>query len=105
MRFLSILFIIPAMFFSYNDALTFIPVTIKGVVLDTTTNKPVANAYVYIVKGEEESLTDKNGAFSIETWQHLPLLLTVQQANAAVKKIKVITANPTLRIYIKTDKN
>lgn len=77
------------------------PVTIKGVVLDAQSGKPLAGVYLYVVKGEEESLTDAKGTFVLESWQSLPLQLTVQYGGA-VKNVKVNAVNTPLRILVST---
>ncbi len=75
------------------------PVILEGVVLEDATLKPVANAYVYAVKGEEEALTDKHGFFTIKTWQSLPVTLTVQH-QSRIKKVAVSAPAKKLQIVL-----
>jgi len=55
------------------------PTVVEGHVYAGKNSAPAAKLYVYIVEGEEECLTDKNGYFRIETWQQLPVHITVQE--------------------------
>jgi hypothetical protein len=52
--------------------------TIEGVVLGKEDNRPLANAYVYVTKGEEEAVTDRQGRFRLITWQNLPVTITAE---------------------------
>src|SRR5262245_275585 len=62
-------------------------VAVQGVVIDKQNNQPISNSYLYIVRGEEEALTDSKGKFSINTWQSLPVTLTVD--NPRYKKVSI----------------
>lgn len=50
---------------------------VKGTVIAADTRAPVANAYLYIVKGEEEALTNSKGEFTLTTAEHMPVSITV----------------------------
>jgi hypothetical protein len=65
---------------------------VEGQVISESTNKPVADVYVYIVEGEEEALTDKNGRFRIQTWQKFPLLLTIKYRDKPAMKVNITDA-------------
>lgn len=49
------------------------PLVVRGVVQDAATREPLPNIHVYIIKGEEEAVTDSRGNFSIRSWQNFPL--------------------------------
>ena len=68
------------------------PVVIEGVVYHDKNKNPVNKAYVFITEGEEEYLTDSNGYFRIETWQKLPLNLTVKHDGKPASRYKVTDA-------------
>ena len=53
------------MLLSYHDYLRHSQIVVQGTVLTEGTMKPVPDAFVYTVSGEEETLTDKNGNFMI----------------------------------------
>lgn len=55
------------------------PVIIEGKVIAESTGKSIANAHVYVVDGEEETLTGNNGEFRIRSWQKVPVKLTVEK--------------------------
>ena len=82
-----------------NKPNAFQPVHIEGVVIEEATNKPLPNAYVYTVKGEEESLTNSNGVFVIKTWRALPVTLTIQHGEK-IKKITISSAPKKLTIRL-----
>lgn len=51
-------------------------VVLQGKVIDARDERPVARAHVYVVRGEEEALTDNNGRFRVQSWQSLPLKIS-----------------------------
>lgn len=66
-------------------------VVLQGKVVDARNDKPVAKVHVYVVRGEEEALTGNNGRFRVQSWQSLPLKLSVmaqgfQPVSLAVKE-------------------
>lgn len=56
---------------------------IEGSVLAATTGKPLADVYLYIVAGEEETVTHADGRFTLKTWQAFPVRCTVEHKNYA----------------------
>jgi CarboxypepD_reg-like domain len=80
--------------FSYQSSSPAVTEVVEGIVISATNNKPVSNAHVYIVHGEEEALTNSKGEFRIETFQKFPLLLTVDHRD--YEKIK-LTISASLR--------
>lgn len=60
---------------------------LEGVVVSKETNRPIPKAYLFVVKGEEETITGSNGKFVITTWQKLPVTITVEHPE--FKKVKV----------------
>jgi hypothetical protein len=75
--------------------------TIKGNVLFENTSTAVPKVYLYIVEGEEEALTDINGNFSIQTWQNLPVNLTIKYKDNPSFRIKISDPSKTHTIWIK----
>ncbi|MFT3904449.1 MAG: hypothetical protein QM727_14860 [Niabella sp.] len=59
---------------------------LEGSVL-TETGNPVKLVHVYVVKGEEEALTDRNGFFRITTTQDYPLELTAFHPDYKLSKV------------------
>ncbi|WEK38145.1 MAG: carboxypeptidase-like regulatory domain-containing protein [Candidatus Pseudobacter hemicellulosilyticus] len=78
---------VPALIFSTSEIYPAKPATIHGNIVNHVTGKSIENAYIYIVSGEEESLSDKEGAFSISTWQELPVTLVIEHPQYKQKKI------------------
>ena len=56
-------------------------ITIKGKIIQSQNNKAVEKAYVYIISGEEETLSLADGQFSIRTWQKFPITVVVEHAD------------------------
>jgi len=63
-------------------------------------NEGVSNAYVYVVAGEEETLSVKDGRFSIKTWQPLPLILVIEHADFEKQKVVIRNAGKPLTIKL-----
>lgn len=79
-----------------------LPIIIKGVVVEENTRKPVQNAYVFIIDGEEEDLTNSKGEFRIESWQKLPVTINVTNANYQKYSAKVNDATKQQHIRLKS---
>lgn len=73
----TLFFLFPVILLNSAAISTTEQVAVQGIVIDKQTNQPISNSYIYIVRGEEEALTDSKGKFSINTWQSLPVTLTV----------------------------
>lgn len=72
---------------------------VSGVVLADNTGKPLSNAHVYIVHGEEEALTNSKGEFSIETAKKFPVTLTAE--HQGFKKFQAMVTSPGQKQIIK----
>lgn len=77
------------------------PTVIEGVIYHDRNKNPVDKAYVFVTEGEEEYLTDKNGYFRIETWQKLPLQLTVKHDGKPASRYKVTDAGARQVIHLR----
>jgi hypothetical protein len=77
------------------------PVKIEGNVIHSLNGRQVENAYIYIVSGEEEALTGKDGIFTISTWQQLPVTLVIEHPKYRSKQISI--KDPSKRTVIKLD--
>lgn len=75
-------------------------VVIEGRVVEETTGRPVSNAHVYVVEGEEEALTNSNGEFTLESWQKLPLTLTVDTYRR-YRKLSIQVADPSRKQLVR----
>ena len=73
--------------------------SLHGVVANKETGKPLADIYLFTVKGEEEAVTNKNGQFKFTSWQKLPVTLHVQHKEN--EHIRVVISNPAEDIKIK----
>ncbi len=78
---------IPALIFNTSEIYPAKPATIRGSIVHSSTGKSIENAYVYIISGEEESLSGKDGNFTISTWQQLPVTLVIEHPLYKQKKI------------------
>lgn len=89
-----------AMLLTYNDSIRLSQIVVEGTVLSEGSLKPVQDAFVYTVSGEEEVLTDKNGKFRLTTWQSLPVVVTVEHRDFETVKSKItsVPANQSIRL-------
>jgi len=60
----------------------------------------ISNAYVYVVAGEEETLSIKDGKFSLKTWQPLPLVLVIEHADFEKQRLVIRNAGKPLTIKL-----
>lgn len=89
------------MLLSYHDYLRHSQIVVQGTVLSEGSLKPVPDAFVYTVSGEEEALTDKNGNFKFTTWQSMPIAITVEHRDFETEKIKVTSLPATQAIRLR----
>ena len=82
--------------FTTHDA----PIIVQGMVLDADTGKPIEGAHVYIVHGEEEAMTNKRGEFKIETWQAIPIKITIDRRGytSANRSVRDAADRPVIRL-------
>jgi hypothetical protein len=78
------------------------PVSVKlhGIVVGKD-NRPVLNAYLFVVKGEEETITGSNGQFALTTWQKFPVSLSVEHPD--YKKLKLVIKEAGQKQVIKLE--
>ena len=74
--------------------------TIEGVIVGKD-NRPVSKVYVFVVKGEEETITGSNGRFAVTTWQNFPVSLTVE--HPGYKKLKLVIKEPGTKQLIRLE--
>ena len=91
---------VPALIFSTTEIFPAKPVYIQGKIVQKSTGRAIENAYVYIVSGEEEALTEKDGSFKVTTWQDLPVTLIIEHPHYKVQKIKVSDSTQTRLILL-----
>jgi hypothetical protein len=60
--------------------------TVSGKVVGSA-NNGLSNAYIYVIAGEEETLSIKDGQFTLKTWQPLPVTLVVEHADFEKQRI------------------
>lgn len=65
-----------------------LPDLVKGKLIDSLTGLPVEKAYIYIISGEEEALSSKDGSFEIMTWQPFPL--AIQVTHDHYRSVKIV---------------
>lgn len=88
----SWLIMLPALIFNTSAIYPGRPSTIQGTVTSST-GKTIDKAYIYIISGEEEALTNKKGVFSISTWQDLPVTLIIEHPVFKKRKINITDAS------------
>lgn len=71
---------------------------LQGLVTNKQTGKPLADVYLYTVKGEEEAITNKKGEFGFVTWKKLPVTIHIHNNE---EDVRVVVTNPSEVIKIK----
>ena len=80
---------------------TFVPAeqkTVNGKIVGSG-DEGISDAYVYVIAGEEETLSVKDGKFSLNTWQPLPVTLIIEHAD--FEKQQVIIQAPVKPLTVK----
>lgn len=88
------------MIFSSAEIVNFLPVVLKGKVVDEKTGKPVEGSHIYITKGEEEIFSSAKGEFVLKTWQKLPATLTVEHRLYRSKTVRINSETDQLIISL-----
>jgi uncharacterized LabA/DUF88 family protein len=89
----SWLIALPAIILHTSEIYPDRPHTITGAVKNNATDKYIENVYIYITSGEEEALSNNKGAFTISTWQDLPVTLVIEHPIYKSKKIRITDAS------------
>ncbi|MFT3701499.1 MAG: carboxypeptidase-like regulatory domain-containing protein [Agriterribacter sp.] len=76
------------------------PQIIKGNVIEKGSLQPVQNAYVHTLTGEEETITKKDGSFTLKTWQAFPVKCTVEHKNFSTKEITINKNDDKITVYL-----
>lgn len=77
-------------------------ITIKGKIIQGDNKQAIDKAYVYIVSGEEETLSLSDGQFSIRTWQKFPITVVVEHAD--YQPTKTLLKKPDQEVLISLKK-
>lgn len=96
----SWLIAIPVFILNTSEIYPARPYKITGIIKNSTTDKSIENAYIYIVSGEEETLTNNKGAFTISTWQELPVNLIIEHPTYKTRKIRITDATEYQQIKL-----
>ncbi|MDF2385241.1 carboxypeptidase regulatory-like domain-containing protein [Nostoc ellipsosporum NOK] len=86
--------------FSVNTGTT--AVVLQGKVVDAKSDKPIPKVHVYVVRGEEEALTDNNGRFRVQSWQSLPL--TVSATAQGFQTVSLAVKEPGKELVIRLNR-
>jgi hypothetical protein len=78
--------------------------TVTGKIVGSS-NEGVTDAYVYVVAGEEETLSLKDGKFSLKTWQPLPLVLVIEHNDFEKQRIVIRASDKPVTIKLSERKN
>jgi hypothetical protein len=90
------------MIITYTDIVNYRdePLKIHGKVKDEATGSNIANAHIYIIKGDEETFSTQQGDFTLLTWQQLPVQCTVEHPGYYSKKLQVADPAKPLVIHL-----
>jgi hypothetical protein len=89
---------------SFNNPVSNQQKTVTGKIVGAT-NEGISNAYVYVIAGEEETLSVKDGNFSLKTWQPLPLVLIIEHNDFEKQKIIIRASGKPVTIKLSERKN
>ena len=78
-----------------NDASEF-----SGVIVGKHNSEPLANVYVYTVKGEEETLSNSSGNFRLLTWGKLPVTIYFETKGFARTKLTFTKEQKNKRVVL-----
>jgi hypothetical protein len=73
--------------------------TLQGTVVNRDSGKPIAAVYLYTVQGEEEAVTNREGAFRFTTWQKFPLVIYLRNENN--EDVRFTISQPSKKILVK----
>ncbi|MDR1624387.1 MAG: TonB-dependent receptor [Tannerellaceae bacterium] len=79
--------------------------TIKGLVVDATTEEPVTGASVILKSTTNGTSTDVNGAFTLQVTKALPVTLSIRLIGYKSQEIDVYDAQEPAIIYLSEDLN
>lgn len=89
------------MILTYQDFLKITPKTIEGTVLNASNGEAIEKAFCYIIKGNEEIITNNKGEFRIKTWQEFPLTITIEHSEYETETVKINSAQSNIRIHLR----
>jgi hypothetical protein len=78
--------------------------TVNGTIVGKA-NEGISDAYVYVVAGEEETLSVRDGKFSLKTWQPLPLVLVIEHSDFEKQRIIIRASDKPVTIKLSERKN
>ena len=94
---MKLLYLFSLLLLNFNQPVS---VKLQGVVVGKD-NRPVSNAYLFVVKGEEETITGGDGQFALTTWQKFPVSLNVEHPD--YKKLKLLIKDAGQKQVIKLE--
>jgi hypothetical protein len=77
------------------------PVVIRGSILRASSAQHIENVYLYVVQGEEEALSGKDGSFTLSTWKSLPVTLYAE--HPGYKRTKVVVHDASKKYLLKLE--
>lgn len=89
------------MILTYQDFLKISPKTIEGTVISASNGQAVDKAFCYIIKGNEEIVTNNRGEFRIKTWQEFPLTITIEHSDYETETVKITSAQTNIKIHLR----
>lgn len=88
--------------FNFSPLKLEVPTVIEGVVVaDAKPATPVSRVHVFVIDGEEETLTNEKGEFKITTWQSAPITLTIEHSQYETQRIKISTTTKRQQVVLK----
>ena len=73
---------------------------VSGIILDKFNNEPLANVYIYAVKGEEETLSNDKGGFKLLSWEALPLTVVFEKKGYKPVRVPVKKEQKNFKVIL-----
>jgi hypothetical protein len=96
----QLLLVFPAIVFSTSEIYPSQPYQFQGITLNNLTKQPVENVHLYVVSGEEETLSGKDGVFKLTTWQQLPVTVMIEHSRYKTTRVLLKEYNPKTTILL-----
>jgi hypothetical protein len=91
----------PAFGFSASDICPSQPQLLQGTTVSSLTRQPIENVHLYIVPGEEEAFSQKDGTFKLNTWQQFPV--TIAAEHSKYKTVKIVLKEKSQQPFIQLE--
>lgn len=83
------------------DIVNYVPVSLKGMVKEAESNRPIGKASLYIVYDDLPVSSNKEGFFGVHTWQNFPLTIVAEHPEYQRQEVVVSDSQSPVIIDLK----